>query len=249
MSYTFEICANGIDSAINAMQAGAARIELCSDLVEGGITPSYGTIKRTVELVSSSLVVHVLIRPRGGDFLYSEDEIAIMCDDIATARDLGVDGVVIGALKEDGSLDVKAMERMIKSASHLSVTCHRAFDMCKDAYAAIDVLKDLGVNRVLSSGQKPNALEGAINLKNFAEYAGSSLVFMAGAGINKGNIAFIRNSSGLNEFHLSGKSKVLSAMNFKNEELSMSSSHVVIDEYARDVSSVQIIKDVMGALN
>ena len=121
--------------------------------------------------------------------------------------------------------------------------------MCKDAYAAIDVLKDLGVNRVLSSGQSLMHLK-VPSILNIAEYIPpDSVVFMAGAGINKGNIAFIRNSSGLNQFHLSGKSKVLSAMNFKNEELSILFIHVVIDEYARDVSSVQIIKDVMGALN
>lgn len=248
MSYTFEICTNGVESLKSAIKAQAQRVELCSCLVEGGITPSFGTLEKCLTLAHNKILVNVLIRARGGDFLYSDDEIDLMSLDIKNAVSLGVNAIVIGALNKDGSIDKRALDRWVKDANGTSITFHRAFDMCNDPFKAIDTLKDYGVDRILSSGQKQNALIGALNLKKYQEYASKALTFIAGSGIKANNIKEIATLSHLHEFHFSAKTSIPSLMEYRQDSVSMSSPQVTIDEYLKDQSSCTSIKDTMASL-
>ena len=248
MSYIFEICTNGVESLKAAIKAKAQRVELCSCLVEGGITPSFGTLEKCLSLAHNKILVNVLIRARGGDFLYSDDEIDIMSSDIKNAVSLGVNAIVIGALNKDGSIDRRALDKWVKEANGTSITFHRAFDMCNNPFKAIDILKEYGIDRILSSGQKQNALQGALNLKDYQEYASGSITFIAGSGIKADNIQEIAKISNLHEFHFSGKCSVPSLMEFRQDSVSMSSPCVTIDEYLKDQSSFSYIKDTMASL-
>jgi copper homeostasis protein len=154
-----EICANGLQSALNAQMGGAARVELCDNLYAGGTTPSAGTIRLARKYLSIAL--HVLIRPRGGDFLYNAHELEIMKDDIRFCKDAGVEGVVIGILNADGTIDTERTAELIELARPMYVTFHRAFDMCHDATEALEQLIQLNVDCLLTSGQKNKASDGA----------------------------------------------------------------------------------------
>ena len=152
MNYAFEICANSAESCVAAQEGGANRVELCAAIPEGGTTPSYGEIRMARKLIDIRL--HVIIRPRGGDFLYSPVEIETMEEDIRMARQAGADGVVFGCLTPEGELDMPAMERLMKAAEGMAVTFHRAFDYVKDPKQVLETLIQLGVDRVLTSGQR-----------------------------------------------------------------------------------------------
>ncbi len=199
----FEICVTSLASTQAAARAGAHRVELCSALDNGGVTPSAGLIRACVE--QGGLPVHVLIRPREGHFRYDERETAVMLADIAFCREAGAAGVVIGALNAAGDLDVPVMHRLIEAAGDLHVTCHRAFDYANDPFEALDQLMDMGVQRLLSSGQAPNAYEGRFLLRDLVNKTLGRLNVMPGGGLTAENIAETARISGAVDFHFTGK--------------------------------------------
>ena len=184
--YKIEICANSVESAIEAQRGGAYRVELCAGIPEGGTTPSYGEIKMARELLSIRL--HVIIRPRGGDFLYTPLEQSIMLHDIDMARQLGADGVVFGCLTPDGDIDLPLMERLMKASEGMSVTFHRAFDMCRNPRKALEKIIALGCDRILTSGQQATAEKGISLLKELNVQADGRIIIMPGCGVNSDNI-------------------------------------------------------------
>lgn len=202
-----EICATNIQSARIAEFAGAQRIELCTGLDLGGLTPSYGLIRAACHHLR--IPVQVLIRPREGNFTYSAEEVEIMLDDIQFCKEIGVQGVVVGALTTDHTLDVALFQKMIQVAGKMEVCCHRAFDYTVDPAAALETLIQLGIRRVLSSGQAATAESGVLLLKEMVEQAAGRIDIMPGAGIGPNNIRFIADNTGAMEFHLTGKAKVV----------------------------------------
>ncbi|MCB9054118.1 MAG: copper homeostasis protein CutC [Lewinellaceae bacterium] len=215
MSYTLEICCDSVASAIAAARGGANRIELCENLAQGGVTPSAAKIK--LAKARLSIPVFVLIRPRKADFLYTDLEFEIMLEDIRQAKALGADGIVSGALNADGTVDEARTREMVEAAGPLPFTFHRAFDMCRDALAAIDILAGLGVNRILTSGQQPTALEGKTNLERFAQYAGRRISIMACGELLPDNIGALLDIDGLTEFHSAARMEVQSQMSYTGE--------------------------------
>ena len=198
-----EICAANIQSALAAQAGGAGRIELCSGLEGGGITPSAGLIRSAVQLLD--IPVCVLIRPREGNFVFSQTEIDLMIDDIHFCRDNGVSGVVVGALTDTGDLDIAALEAMKTAAGAMEFVLHRAFDFVKDTKIALETSIQLGICRILSSGQSPSAWEGRELLHHLVQLAANRITIMPGSGIYDGNIAAIKAATGANEFHFSAK--------------------------------------------
>ena len=219
--YRFEICANSVASCIAAQEGGANRVELCAGIPEGGTTPSYGMIRSARE--SISIALNVIIRPRGGDFLYSEEEINEMLYDIKVAKDLGADGLVFGCLMPDGTVDKANMARLMEAAGDTPVTFHRAFDHSSDPMQALEDIIELGCARILTSGCRPTALEGAGLLAKLVEKAGDRLIIMPGCGVKESNIAEIARLSGAREFHFSAREPVESGMVFRNPEVAMGS--------------------------
>ncbi|TXK37669.1 copper homeostasis protein CutC [Pontibacter qinzhouensis] len=214
-----EVCVESVQSAVAAEKGGAQRVELCSGLSEGGLTPSYGLIQ--VVRKSIGIGLHVLIRPRRGDFLYSELEVEIMKRDIEIAKELGADGVVLGALRPEGHVDLELMQDFIAVARPLSVTFHRAFDVTPDPLKALDDLMHLKVDRLLTSGQQGTALEGAALISNLIERAGNSLIVMPGSGVNERNMQELLKLTRATEFHTSARKKVASDMIFRRSDLPM----------------------------
>ena len=209
MSTTFEICAPNLQSAFAAQRAGAQRIELCAALGAGGLTPSPGLIRQALQV--PDIQVYVLIRPREGNFVYSDAELAIMLEDILFCREAGAAGVVVGALTPAGNLHLTQMRSMVDMAGHMDMTCHRAFDFTRDPFAALEQLIALGIRRVLSSGQAPTAFEGRFMLQKLVHHATGRLSIMPGSGIDAGNIREIAAVTGAREFHFTGKRKVAQA--------------------------------------
>ncbi|MFC5185983.1 copper homeostasis protein CutC [Actinomadura harenae] len=200
MSLTHEICIDSVAGAVAAEKAGAQRVELCSALFDGGLTPTLGTVRAAVAAVSS-IRVHVIIRPRGGDFIFDEHEIAAMEDDVVLAREAGAHGIVIGVLTPEGEIDRAVTERLIAAAGGLPITFHRAFDMVADPFAALDTLIELGVDRVLTSGQDTTALEGAPLIADLIRHADGRIVIMPGGGITNRNVARVVAETGAREIH------------------------------------------------
>ena len=225
MKRIIEICANSAQSCVEAEMGGASRVELCAGIPEGGTTPSYGEIK-TAQALTSTIDINVIIRPRGGDFLYTEAEVEAMLLDIELCKQLGVHGVVFGCLTSEGDIDVPLMRRLIEAAKPLSVTCHRAFDVCRDPFAALEQLIELGCDRILTSGQQSTAEKGIPLLKQLVEKAGERIIIMPGCGVREGNIARIEAETGAQEFHTSARSVVHSQMRYRKEEVPMGSSAV-----------------------
>ena len=219
--YRFEICANSVASCVAAQEGGADRVELCAGIPEGGTTPSYGMIRNARE--SISIALNVIIRPRGGDFLYSESDIQEMIYDIQAAKQLGADGLVFGCLNPDGTVDMKAMSRLMEAAGDTPVTFHRAFDHTNDPLKALEDIISLGCVRILTSGCRPTALEGAELLSRLVEKAGGRIIIMPGCGVRENNIAEIARLSGAKEFHFSARESVESGMIFRNPEVAMGS--------------------------
>ena len=204
---TIEICCGSVAEAKLAHECGAARVELCSALALEGITPSIAVVSRTVS-ECAGLQVHVLIRPREGGFVYSHDEITTMIHDILAVKAVGAHGVVIGALTESGEIDIDACQRMIAAAKpELSVTFHRAFDVCANPLKALRTLIGIGCDRVLTSGQAPSAAEGAALLRTLVQEADGKIIVMPGGGINADNIADLQRATGAIEFHASARKK------------------------------------------
>lgn len=219
--YRFEICANSVASCKAAQDGGADRVELCSGIPEGGTTPSYGMIRKARE--SIKIALNVIIRPRGGDFLYSPDELEEMILDIKAAKELGADGLVFGCLTAEGNVDKKAMAMLMEAADGLPVTFHRAFDHSSDPFQALEDIIGSGCVRILTSGCRPTATEGVGLLEKLVQAAGDRIIIMPGCGVNEGNIAEIARLSGAREFHFSAREPVESGMLFRNPDVAMGS--------------------------
>ncbi|MEU6740184.1 copper homeostasis protein CutC [Streptosporangium sandarakinum] len=245
MSLKYEICIDSTAGALAAEQAGADRVELCSALFDGGLTPTLGTVEATLAAVSS-IRVHVIIRPRGGDFIYDEHEIAAMERDVATIRDAGAQGVVIGALTPSGEVDTEVAKRLIGAAGDLSVTFHRAFDMTADPFAALETLAGLGVDRVLTSGQDTTALEGAPLIASLVERAGDRLVVMPGGGITPRNVGRVVEATGAREIHFAALVDAPSPATHRNPHPFMG-GELRRPEYARQVTSPGLVSEVITA--
>ncbi|MCI1683316.1 MAG: copper homeostasis protein CutC [Bacteroides sp.] len=246
MRYQFEICANSVDSAWNGMRAGAHRIELCDGIPEGGTTPSYGKIALAREVLTAAKL-HVIIRPRSGDFLYSECELLIMEKDIEIARQLKADGVVFGCLTPEGEIDVVTMKRLMKKAKGLSVTFHRAFDVCKNPQKALRQLIKLGCQRVLTSGQKKTAEDGIELLAELQKRAAGRISLIAGCGVNENNIARIAAETGIMEFHFSAREPQDSRMLYRNEQVSMGGT-VTINEFEYPMTTERRVRAIIEAI-
>ena len=214
-----EICVEGVDGFVAAQNAGADRVELCASLLEGGLTPSLGTIRAT--LAVAKIPFHPIIRPRGGDFLYSDLEFQSMLEDIRAIRDLGVAGVVFGCLTADGRIDEPRMTALVAAARPMAVTCHRAFDMTRDYREAVEALIRCGVDRVLTSGQRDTAVEGIAILADTVATARGRLKVMACGALDAANIAGVLRGSHADELHFAAPRLLKSPMQFRNEHVGM----------------------------
>ena len=240
-----EVCANGVESCIAAQQGGADRVELCAGIPEGGTTPSYGEIK-VARRVLTTTRLHVIIRPRGGDFLYSDLEVERMAADIAVCRELGADGVVFGCLRADGSIDVDKNRYLMECARGMSVTMHRAFDRAADPERALEQIIDLGFDRILTSGQQPKAIQGTDLLARLNRQAAGRIILMAGSGVTEHNIKQIRDLTGLREFHFSGRESQASAMQYVNPNLYMGRPGA--NEAALEYTTARRVADTIAQL-
>lgn len=223
MEYGIEVCVDSVESAANASKGGACRVELCSNLVEGGTTPSLGML-RVIKSAVATTPVFVMIRPRGGDFLYSDTEFQVMLEDLRLMKQNGADGIVFGILTPDGGIDTERSKRLIDLARPLPVTFHRAFDMAREPEACLEVLVGLGVERVLTSGRASSALEGVPMLRRLVEAARGRIVVVPGGGITEGNLWRVLSGSGAVEFHCSARSSRGSGMQYCNTGVSMGAS-------------------------
>ena len=233
-----EVCANSYESAINAEKAGANRIELCSELAVGGITPSYGLINKVIEDIS--IPVNILVRPRSGNFTYSEAEFEIMKRDILLCKKLKCNGIVSGILKKDQSIDIKRTRELVEIAKPLSFTFHRAIDWVENPFKAIESLVDLGIQRVLTSGQEISAVKGINLLKNLHNKYEHKLVIMPGGGININNIIEFKNT-GFKEVHFSATTLQTTIDPVKVKM----NSHRFFDETQISISDLNLIKTMV----
>lgn len=214
-----EVCVEGIDGLLAAQEGGADRVELCASLVEGWITPSLGTVRQALGV--AGVPFFTIVRPRGGDFLYSAAEFDSMLDDVTALRELGAPGVVSGCLTADGRIDEARMTALVARAGPMQVTCHRAFDMTADPSAALEALIRCGVRRVLTSGQRDTALEGAGLLRALVDQAGDRIAVMGCGRLNASNIASVQRMTGLKEMHFSAPAQRLSAVAHHNAQVRM----------------------------
>jgi copper homeostasis protein len=239
-----EICVEGIDGLLAAQAAGADRVELCASLIEGGITPSFGTVRTALEL--ATIPFHVIVRPRGGDFLYSEAEYSSMLADVSALRELGVAGVVVGCLNADGTIDEKRMSELVQAAGPLNVTCHRAFDMTRDPAEALEALIRSKVGRVLTSGQRDTALQGVTLLADLVRQAGKRIIILGCGGLDPGNIAEVRERTGLMEMHFAALKDVPSAMRYRNPHVGMGGTDLD-REYRNTVTDEALVAATIAA--
>lgn len=243
--FQFEVCANSVESCLGAREGGATRVELCANIGEGGTTPSYGEIRQAVEL-RGDMKVHVIIRPRGGDFTYSELELHRMADDIRIARELGADGVVFGCLNPDGAVDTAACSRLMEEAKGMAVTFHRAFDRATDPIPALEQIISLGFHRVLTSGQAPTAEQGIPLLRQLQEHAQGRIVIMAGCGVNEQNIARIYRETGIREFHFSAREAFKTEVSYMNSAVAMGKAD--FDEGTLMTTTARRVRNTIEAL-
>ena len=240
-----EVCANGVESCIAAQEGGADRVELCAGIPEGGTTPSYGEIK-VARRVLTTMRLHVIIRPRGGDFLYTELEVERMAEDIGVCRQLGVDGVVFGCLNADGTFDLEKNRYLVECSRGMSVTCHRAFDRAVNPEQALEDVIALGFDRILTSGQQPKAEQGIDLLAKLNRQADGRIILMAGSGVTEQNIRRIREATGLTEFHFSGRESFGSSMQYVNPNLYMGRPGA--NEAALDYTTARRVSDTIAQL-
>lgn len=240
MKRILEISCYNAESAIKADKAGADRIEFCDNFTEGGTTPSIGNISYVLGKVCKP--VHILIRPRGGDFCYTEAEFEIMKEDIKAAKNLGADGVVLGILTKEGKIDISRTGRLAELAAPVDICFHRAFDMVEDQYSALEELIRMGFNRILTSGAKNTALFGAERIASLVEIAAGRITIMPGSGIREDNLQSLIKITHATEYHASAKIFTEGEMVFKNSSVSMGKEER-IDEYKNlSVDSACIIK-------
>jgi len=240
--FILEICANSVESAIMAQDGGAQRVELCDNIYEGGTTPSFGAIKIAREKLGIDL--NIIIRPRGGDFYYSDEEFEIMKQDISLVKKLGVNGIVLGLLNPNGSIDVTRTKILVDLAKPMSVTFHRAFDVCNDPLLALEDIIECGCDRILTSGQKNKAFEGIDLIQKLVEKANKRIIIMPGSRIDETNISEIYSKTGANEFHASLRKKHASKMQFKKDGVYIN-GFPQLDEYEISVSDPKRVKKVI----
>jgi copper homeostasis protein len=236
-----EIATNDFETTRLAVQAGADRIELCAALTEGGITQSPATLERCRN--QFSLPLFPIIRPRGGDFLYTDHEFQLMQKDILYCRSLGMDGVVIGLLQPDGSIDKKRTAALVELAYPMGVTFHRAFDRCKDPFLALETLIEIGCERILTSGQQLTAPAGSTLIKQLQQTAADQIIIMPGSGVREDNIVALAKETGCKEFHTSVRKQQPSSMLFKHPSFSTSE-----DSYENPGLSVEAIRSIIALL-
>lgn len=239
-----EVCANSLSSALAAQEGGAVRVELCDNLPEGGTTPSYAQIALTRQMLS--IKVYPIIRPRGGDFFYSELEFELMKEDIKVCKSLNCDGVVIGILNRDGSVDMKRCAELMELAKPMHVTFHRAFDMSNNLFEALEDIITLGCERILTSGGKASAIAGAAVLAKLIARANGRIIVMPGAGITTANITELIAITGATEFHASARSVVAGKMLYRNPGLNMGTE---TDEFSYSLTDSAIVKNLIERAN
>lgn len=241
----FEACVDSVDSAILAEKAGADRIELCSNLDAGGLTPSYGLINIVLERLT--IPVNVLIRPRVGDFIYSKEEFEVMKQDVLFCRDSNVNGIVTGILNIDGTIDKERTFELIDIARPMSFTYHRAFDFTRDPYEALDTLIDLGADRILTSGLGNTAYSGIDVIKKLVDRARNRIIIMPGGGVNEINAAEILTKSGAKEIHASARETIQSNMTYQNSSITLHDAGSK-DEFGYKILSVTKVRKIIDAI-
>jgi len=217
-----EVCADSVDSALAAERGGAARVELCTNLFEGGTTPSAGLISTVRHRVSIDL--HVMIRPRAGDFCYSADEFEVMQQDILTAKQLKANGVALGILNTNGTVDIAKTRQLVELARPLSVTFHRAFDMSSDLFRALEDIAYTGAKRILTSGGEPSAAEGMDTLKRLVSAGKGRVIIMAGGGVRDHNVRALLEQTHVPEVHAGMTESVPSPMRYQNKRITIGSA-------------------------
>jgi len=242
-SVILEICADSVESALAAQKGGAHRIELCSGLVEGGTTPSSGLISTVRHKVS--IPISVMIRTRGGDFCYGDDDFETMERDVDTAKQLGADGVVFGILREDGQVDVERTRHLVDRARPLKVTFHRAFDVSRDLMQSLEAMIIAGVDRVLTSGGEQRVEDGASKVKELNKRAAGRIAIMAGGGITESNANRVILATGVAELHARAAVSAASPMQHRNEKISMGA--IKGHEYQRVVVTEDKVRRLLQA--
>ena len=236
-----EACVTSVPCALSAQEAGVMRVELCDNLHQGGTTPGPGSI--AAARTHLDIALNVIVRPRGGDFLYTDLEFEIMKNEVERCAELGVDGVVFGILRANGTVDADRCAELVELAGSMSTTFHRAFDMTRDPMAALRDLKKLGIHRILTSGQRPSALEGIDLIADLVQQAGDDIIIMPGVGICPDNAAEIFQRSGAREFHVYTQTVRPSSMKYRNPKVFMGTDPD-LDEYAWNIIDVEAMRSV-----
>jgi copper homeostasis protein len=245
--YELEICVDSVESALAARKGGATRLELCSNLVIGGTTPSpllFQEIRKYTDIR-----IHVLIRPRFGDFCYNAYEKSQILGEVEQFRKLGAEGIVIGALNTDGTIDTAYMKELIQAAGSMHVTMHRAFDMCMDLPAALEALKQLGIATILTSGGANNCIDGMATLRTLHERAENQIDIMAGAGVSAENVKLLHDSTGICSYHMSGKKMTDSPMLYRNSSVNMglpgiNEYQIIQTDYSNVKAAAEILRSI-----
>lgn len=242
-----EVCANSVTSALAAQSGGAYRVELCENLYEGGTTPSHGEIMLARKLLHIKL--YVLIRPRGGDFLYTDLEYDVMLADVNYCIQAGCDGIVIGMLNADGTVDKERCGKLVEKASQMGVgvTFHRAFDVCADMDRALEDIIEIGCERLLTSGGKTTAMEGASNIARLIKQAGGRIAIMPGSGVDEKNAADLVFFTGAKEIHSSARKRTESKMTYQNDHIVMGSNYG--NEYTLEFTDAERVRDILKTAN
>jgi copper homeostasis protein len=242
-----EVCIDSVESAINAEAGGADRLELCAALEIGGITPGPGLIESVIANVT--IPVNVMIRPRGGDFLYSDAEFEVMRRDIDFSREAGAAGIVLGILMPDGSIDFDRTAYLIEYAAPMPVTFHRAFDMTADPFQAVEDIISAGTARILTSGQGITASDGAVLIGELVKLADDRIIIMPGSGLNEENISEIARITGASEFHLTGRIVTESGMLFRRPEVSLGNPAMRDEEYLLKIADTERVAKIKKLLS
>jgi copper homeostasis protein len=241
-----EVCTDGFDMSNDAIHSGASRIELCSSLIEGGITPPLSLTEKICK--SAGAPIHVMIRPRGGDFLYSDSEFELMRTDIIQAKKAGASGVVFGILLPDGSIDIKRCEVLVELALPMKCIFHRAFDMTSDPFLALEEVITLGFDTILTSGQRQTAEDGLEMIRELVKRAGDRIEIMAGGGVNSSNVMLLH-EAGIRAFHFTARKRTAGKMQYRNEALQSMGPVNMAGEYDIYCLDENKLHSVLTALN
>jgi len=240
-----EICCYTAGSALEAERFGADRIELCDNYPEGGTTPSFASV--LIAMKNLKIPMHVMVRPRGGDFLYSQLEYEIVKEDVLQLKKMDISGIVTGFLNNHGDIDAGRTSEIVDLAYPMEVTFHRAFDVCRDPLSGLEALKDTGVRRILTSGGKPKATEGIPLIKELVKMAGDKIIIMPGSGVNPQTLNEIIINTGASEYHCSARKFERSLMKYQNDDIHMGGSGIV-DEYTNISVDVSMIRAMANLL-